>query len=309
MENDKNYWWYTILIYFIISAVVFLIVYPFIVPKPLELLITFLIILGTGFLVGMFSAYILTPMAFWRKYKPLPVLPIELQNRVDELIRKAGIKKPKFFIYDSPELNAFTYSSVFGPRIVITSGLLEAYNTGKISEDEFSAIIGHEMGHIKHRDSLRGGIAMSWVAIINGFGTYLVFLGFMFLGIGTIETFFSRDEENSLITILIGIVSIVLGFVMKILAKLISLIALHHSRIMEYQADAFGAYLTSNIYMADALKKLEDYNNSLATKNLGYSPYPEGWQVPPVKQTWIDRIFSTHPPTEKRIERLVGKNI
>ncbi|MGC9166907.1 MAG: M48 family metallopeptidase [Thermoplasmata archaeon] len=308
MEVEKNYWWYTVVIYLIISGIVLLLILPFIYITPQNILYVYLMILLTGFLVALFSAYILTPMAFWRKYKPLPILPLELENRVNEMINKSGIKKPKFFEYDSPELNAFTYSSIFGPRIILTTGLINSYNTGKISLDELSAIIGHEMGHIRHKDSLRGAIALSWVSIINGFGTYFIFIGFMFLGIGTLETFFSRDEENAFLTIVIGIVSIVVGFIMKIIAKLISLISLHHSRIMEYQADAYGAYLTSNVYMADALKKIENYNNSLIAKNLGYAPYPEGWQVPPVKQTWIDKLFSTHPPTEKRIERLIGKN-
>lgn len=297
MEDVKKGWLYTLLIYIIVSLIVAVVIGS---TSFMGFAYNLALIMGTGFVVAIFTVYVLTPLAFWKKLRPLSSFPADLQNKIDGLIQKAGIKRVKFFVYDSPEFNAFTYFTLTGPRIVTTSGLLDAYNSGKISLDEFAAIIGHEIGHIKHYDPLRGGIAMSWVSILNGFGTFLIFFGLFLIGLSAISGLIR------LINILIGAISLVVGFVFKVISKLISIISLHHSRMMEYQADSFGATLTSNVSMAEALKKIESYNATLQYQKLGYSPYPEGWQVPPIKQTWVDRLFSTHPPTEKRIERLLG---
>lgn len=75
----------------------------------------------------------------------------QLYAMVERLSRKSGIKMPRVMIANIPVPNAFAYSSpVAGSRVAVTNGLLKT-----LDEEEVEAVIGHELGHLKHRDSAR----------------------------------------------------------------------------------------------------------------------------------------------------------
>ena len=299
LKNSIKSWLYTIFIFIAITVVL---MFPIYFGTPIQALTMIPVFLAIGFIVAFFSAYILTPFSL-RKLKPLNNE--ELIKIVNELSQKAGIKrKTRLMIEDTPEINAMAYVSLFGNRVCITKGLLNAYKNKKIEEEEMKAILGHEIGHIKNLDCFRMGFVLSWIEIFNAIGNLLVIIGSALTGGGIIVGAASKEKEVGLIAIMLGWISIISGFIMRIIAKIASLIALHHSRIREYEADEMGAILTSPSIMSKSLEKIEKLNDELIAKELASLPYAERWQVEPKNLSWIDRLFSTHPPTNKRIQIL-----
>jgi heat shock protein HtpX len=138
----------------------------------------------------------------------------ELHEMVDRLSRKSGIEKPRVMIADIPIPNAFAYSSpIAGSRVAVTSELL---NT--LDGEEVEAVLGHELGHIKHRDVQ----IMMFISILPAIFYYIY-----------ISTYYSSmyrrsDRGSSLAIVSVG--SLVLYFVL-------TLFTLHLSRLREYFAD------------------------------------------------------------------------
>lgn len=91
-----------------------------------------------------------------------------------------------------------------------------------------------------------------------------------------------------------------MGVIQKLIAKIASILAFHLSRKDEYAADMIGAKLTSPEKMANALQRINTLNNELVAKELAALPYADRWQLQPRNPSWIDKLFDTHPSTEKR---------
>lgn len=253
-----------------------------------------------GLIAAAFTAYILTPivMHFLKPLKDEKVLGI-----VEKLSKKAGMKKPpKLTAAETPEINAMAYNSIFGKRIGITRGLVDAYHNKKLDEKELESILAHEIGHHRSLDTLKNSFVFSFVSLIEAIG-YLTAV----VGGGIVWAGETSQEAVGFLSILIGGFIALFGLIMRLIAKLASALAFHFSRVQEYRADAFGAELTSSEKMANALRKIEDLNNQLTTKQARGLPYANRWQVKPAKLSWVDRLFSTHPPTEKRIRALEAR--
>jgi len=138
----------------------------------------------------------------------------ELHEMMDRLSQKSGIEKPRVMIADIPIPNAFAYSSpIAGSRVAVTSELLKT-----LDEEEVEAVLGHELGHLKHHDVQ----VMMFVSILPAIFYYIY-----------ISTYFSsmyrRNDRGSSLAI-VTIVSLVLYFVL-------TLFTLHLSRLREYFAD------------------------------------------------------------------------
>jgi heat shock protein HtpX len=138
----------------------------------------------------------------------------ELHEMVDRLSRKSGIEKPQVMIADIPIPNAFAYSSpITGSRVAVTSELLKT-----LDEEEVEAVLGHELGHLKHRDVQ----VMMFISILPAIFYYIY-----------ISTYFSsmyrRNDRGSSLAI-VSVASLVLYFVL-------TLFTLHLSRLREYFAD------------------------------------------------------------------------
>jgi heat shock protein HtpX len=300
-KASRYYWIYTAIIFIIVTAVFFYIFGGFATgPDFVSYLIVMLIL---GFIIALLSTYIIAPIILWKAFKDLNDNVI--QGMLQQLSQKAGLKKvPKLMVFETPEFNAFTYITLFGPKLVLTSGLVNAFKNGEINNDELMAIMGHEIGHIKHKDTLRRWIVQSWISVFYSLGTVLLFTGLITMGIGFTFSMLDRDDSESLGTILVGIALAIAGGIMMVISKIISLLSLHHDRFNEYLADEFGARIAGGDNLIGALKKIEGKNKSLTSKDVPYTPYPDSWQVKPAKTSIIDRLFSDHPPLEKRIERI-----
>ena len=198
------------------------------------------------------------------------------------LAQRAGIPKPRVYVVDNPTPNAFaTGRNPAHAAVAVTTGLMHA-----LDRSELEGVIAHELGHIKNRDILIGSIA----AVMAGAISYLANFALFFGG--------SRDEEgggNMITTIL-----------MMILAPMAAmLIQMAISRGREYLADATGAEICGRPQaLASALNKLANYN---AQRPMDVNPASaQMYIVNPLKGGSISGLFSTHPPMEERIRRLMA---
>jgi heat shock protein HtpX len=206
----------------------------------------------------------------------------------------AGLPMPKLYVIDDPAPNAFaTGRDDKHAAVCATTGLL-----AMMTRPELEGVIGHELSHIKNRDMLLMTIAV----VLAGFVALAanIFLRLSFFGGGR------RDNNGNVILVILAIVGIILA---PIAAKLIELAV---SRQREYLADASSALLTRYPEgLASALQKLENYslpmqNPNLATAHLFIND-PFGSQKGSGGSAgWIERLFSTHPPIQDRITKLLG---
>jgi heat shock protein HtpX len=142
----------------------------------------------------------------------------KLVEMVENLAQKSGIKTPKVMIARIPLPNAFAYSSpVAGSRVAVTEGLLKT-----LDSEEVEAVVGHELGHLKHRDVQ----VMMFVSILPALFYYI---GFSML----LSSRYSRNEREGG-TAVIGIISIALYWIL-------TLFTLYISRLREYFADRHSA--------------------------------------------------------------------
>lgn len=145
----------------------------------------------------------------------------KLHAIVERLSAKSGIKKPKLGIASIPIPNAFAYGSpVAGNRVAVTTDLLDT-----LEEEEVEAVLGHELGHLKHRDvqiMMLASFLPSLVYLIGRSALYSAYYGG------------SRREGGGAAAILIGIASMVVYWVLL-------LFTLGLSRLREYYADGHSA--------------------------------------------------------------------
>jgi heat shock protein HtpX len=209
---------------------------------------------------------------------------------VRDVAQKAGIPMPKVGIVESPQPNAFATGR--GPNkavVCATSSILQT-----LTPDELEAVIGHEIGHVVHRDVLMSSIAATIAGAISYIGTMAMWS--MWLGGGS-----SRNRNSgSPILMLAAIILVPLGA---------SFVQLGISRSDEYNADEYGAKLTRNpAGLISALQKISSrvQTRQIAT-NRSKAPSPATaslWIVNPFKGSSLMEMFSTHPSMPHRIERL-----
>lgn len=209
----------------------------------------------------------------------------QLHEIVEELARNAGIPKPRICIVPNPSPNAFaTGRNPQNAVVVVTQGILQILNT-----NELRGVIAHEIGHIANRDILIQSCAAILGSAITSLANMLYYTSL--LG--------GRSNENS------SPISAVGAVLMMILAPLAaSLIQMAISRSREYLADESGASFCSDPQaLASALNKLNNYSRQIpmranpATENM--------FIVSPLLSGGMQALFSTHPPIEERIKRLM----
>jgi len=167
-----------------------------------------------------------------------------LHEIVDRLSKKSRIKKPKLMKAKMPIPNAFAYGSpIAGSRVAVTTGLLETLET-----EEVEAVIGHELGHLKHRDVQ----VMMFVSILPAI---FYFIGYSML----LSSMFSRrDSRDSGGAAVIGIISIVIYWIL-------TLFTLYLSRIREYFADRHSASIVEDgpRKLSEGLAKIVNSTNKM----------------------------------------------
>jgi heat shock protein HtpX len=217
-----------------------------------------------------------------------------LYHAVQSVAQKAGIPMPRVGIVNSQQPNAFATGR--GPQkavVVATSSILQT-----LTPTELEAVIGHEIGHVVHRDVLTSSVAATMAGVISYIGNIALF-SMMFGGVGSGN---NRQGGNP-IALVAAIILVPLGA---------TFVQLGISRGLEYNADEYGAKLTQNPgALASALQKIsskvQTRGMSAGGQNVGGTPSPATaslWIVNPFRGSSMVELFSTHPSMQHRVERL-----
>lgn len=204
----------------------------------------------------------------------------ELHAIVANLAQRAGLPNPRLAIISEDTPNAFaTGRDPEHAVVAVTEGIMRI-----LSRPELEAVIGHELGHVKHRDILIGSLAAVLAQAI-------MFLSRMAFWITP------RDEEGRSNPIA-GIAIMILGPVAALLLQMAV------SRSREYLADDYSAHLTGRPdLLASALERLHAYNQQLPMQSA--EPATAHMMiVNPLSGGGLMSLFSTHPPMAVRVERL-----
>jgi heat shock protein HtpX len=206
-----------------------------------------------------------------------------LHRLADRLAAQYGVPKPRVYISPDPNPNAFATGR--NPRhasIVVNEGLLRLLN-----DEEVYGVLAHEFAHVKNRDILISTI----VAAMAGAITFLSQFGLFFSG--------GRDDrgQNPL-----GLVGALLLLVLGPIAALLVQLAVSRSR--EYEADHTGAEVSHDpLALASALRKLQRGSEAIPSP-IAQPAFSHLYIVNPLSGRTLAGLFSTHPPMEKRIQRL-----
>jgi heat shock protein HtpX len=148
----------------------------------------------------------------------------QLHSVVDNLSKKSGIKTPKLMLSQIPLPNAFAYGSpVGGSRIAVTEGLLKNLNEGEVE-----AVLGHEIGHLRHRD-VQVMMAISFLPAVF----YYLGWSLIWSGMGGSR---KNDSGNAAL----------FGVVFMVFSQVLTLFTLHVSRLREYYADRHSVSVVDN---------------------------------------------------------------
>ncbi|MEJ2497432.1 MAG: zinc metalloprotease HtpX [Sulfurovaceae bacterium] len=242
------------------------------------MVIAFVITLGMNF-----YAYFYSDQMVLKHYKAVPVergSARELYEIVEQLTRKAELPMPKIYIIPDGVPNAFATGRDYDHAVVaVTEGLLKL-----LTKEEIEAVLAHELSHIKHYDMLIGTVAATISGAIALLANFGIFFGH------------SENRPNP-------IVMIALMLIMPLAA---SIIQMSVSRSREFMADEGAAKITGHPeWLQSALLKLESY----AKGNMMQNAEPESahmFIINPLtgKNFSMRSLFSTHPTTEQRVERL-----
>jgi len=213
-----------------------------------------------------------------------------LFNVVEEMTIAAGLPNvPEVYLIESNELNAFAVGTRKHAAVAVTTGLLSHLN-----RDELQGVVAHEIGHIANFDTrfmVLAGVMMGAIVLIAD-----LFLRGVFYGRGGSR---SRSEGGGQAQAIFFILAIALAILAPIFARLLYLAC---SRKREYLADATSARLTRYPEgLASALEKLEQSALGRNDVNRVIAPM---YTVNPLQARAVSGLFSTHPPTDKRIRIL-----
>ena len=211
----------------------------------------------------------------------------ELYGMVADLARRAELPMPKLYVVPEQTPNAFaTGRNPENAAVAFTEGILHT-----LGRDELEGVTAHELAHIKNRDILISTVAATLAGAIMYIAQIAQFTAF-FGG-------FSRDDEDRGG----GIVGLLLAAVVAPIAAMLLQMAVSRSR--EYIADAMGARIAgSPIGLANALGRLDEASRyhqlESATEATAHM-----YIVNPLSAGGMAGLFSTHPPVEERIRRLM----
>lgn len=229
----------------------------------------------------------------------------QLLNVVEEMAIAAGLPRPKVYVVDDQDPNAF--ATGHGPgtaAIAVTSGLVQT-----LSREELQGVVGHEMAHIRNLDVrlMTMIAALVGVIVVLSDGMGRMFRSGSGRGVGALLGGRGKKGGGGVIMLVI----LVLWLLTLILAPLISrLMAMAISRNREYLADATGAQLTRNpAALAAALQKIEASETPTTSIKGGAAHLciadPLGRRAN-LKEGRLADLFGTHPPMAKRITILKG---
>mgnify|MGYP001595631468 FL=1 len=220
----------------------------------------------------------------------------DLHNIIENLAITAGLPKPRIYLVQTAQPNAFaTGRNPQHAMIAVTTGLLERMN-----RTELEGVLAHEMSHIGNRDMLVSTVAVVLVGVIQLMAD--MFIRRMWWSGSDRE----RGGQAQIVFIIIGIA---LSLLAPLLATLMQLAV---SRRREYLADASGALLTRYPEgLASALEKLAQDHTPMAQANhaTAHLWLDDPYQGKEKKVSWLTKMFMTHPPIEDRVRILRGMKV
>ncbi len=203
---------------------------------------------------------------------------------LEALCISANLPLPKLYVMDTPAMNAFATGRNPSHAVVcVTTGLL-----AKMNKYELEGVLAHELSHIKNYDMLVSTIAIIMVGFVS-----------ILADVCSRSMFYSnnrnRDNKAGSILMIIGLIFIILSPIFATLLKLAI------SRNREYLADASAVEITRNKEgLISALSKLENDNINMNINKTTESLFI----INPIKNKKKDSLWSTHPNTINRINRL-----
>ena len=206
----------------------------------------------------------------------------QLHATISRLAQQADLPKPKVAVVDSQVPNAFaTGRSKNNAAVAVTTGMLRT-----LDEEEVEGVLAHELAHIKNRDMT----VMTIASFLSTLAFIVVRWGWLFGG---------RNREGGGAPVLVAIVvSIVVWIISFLLIRALS-------RYREFAADRGGAMISGKpSKLASALLKIDNRMDRVPQEDLRDQAEMNAFFIIPIKSGFVGRLFSTHPTTEKRVERL-----
>ena len=214
----------------------------------------------------------------------------QIYQIVRELSAKAGKPMPRIYIAPTESPNAFaTGRNERHAAVCCTQGILRILNAR-----ELRGVLGHELMHVYNRDILTSAIASAMATVITYLGYSL-----MYFGGGN-----SRSRDNA--SGGLGLIGVLLSMVLAPIGA--SLIQMAISRTREFDADEDGSRLTGDPEaLASALNKITATAQAVPlVKTAGTQSVSSMMIANPFSTRGFSRLFSTHPPTDERISRLMA---
>ncbi|CQR49278.1 MULTISPECIES: zinc metalloprotease HtpX [Haloferax] len=205
----------------------------------------------------------------------------KLHAMVGRLSQQADLPKPKVAIADTRVPNAFaTGRSQKSSAVCVTTGLMDT-----LDDDELEGVIAHELAHVKNRDVM----VMTIASFLSSIAFLIVRWGWLFGG----------DDNRQNVPVIVAIIaSLVVWIISYLLIRALS-------RYREYAADRGAAVITGRpSALASALLKISGRMDNVPKRDMRDSSEMNAFFIIPIKSDFIGRLFSTHPSTENRVERL-----
>lgn len=215
----------------------------------------------------------------------------KLHDMVERIVARNNLPKPKIAVIDTNMPNAFaTGKSKKSSIVAVTTGLMDTLD----DPEELESVIAHELTHIRNRDA----VVLTLVSVLPTIAWYLVQFGFyggLYGGMG-----YGRDRNNGGIMIIVIVVAVLVFVISFLIVRAIS-------RYREFSADRGAAQMTGKpVKLANALMKISGSMRRVPTKDLrqveGLNAF---FIIPAISGSTIGNLFSTHPPTEKRVQKLM----
>ncbi|MCM3880187.1 MAG: zinc metalloprotease HtpX [Vicinamibacterales bacterium] len=248
-----------------------------------------------GLVVSFFLAAAMNFVSYWFSDKIVLKMyraqEVGSDHRLSAVVRRlataAGLPMPKVYIIPDPSPNAFaTGRNPNHAAVAATEGILRL-----MSDHELEGVIAHELAHVKNRDILISSVAATVAAAIMMTARMAQFAA-LFGGGGNRN---EREGSNPF--------ALIATIILAPIAAMLVQAAISRSR--EFAADAGGAKIAGNPYgLADALRKLEG-----ASKQIPMDANPATahmFIIKPFSASGLMGMFSTHPPTEQRIQALMN---
>jgi heat shock protein HtpX len=216
----------------------------------------------------------------------------KLHDMVERIVARNNLPKPKIAVINTNMPNAFATGKGRKSSVVaVTTGLMDILD----DPEELESVIAHELTHIRNRDVL----VLTLASVFSTVAAYLMQFGF-YGGLYGGGMGYGRDRNSGGTMIIVIVVSVLVWVISFLIIRAIS-------RYREFSADRGAAQMTGKpVKLANALMKISGSMRRVPTKDLrqveGLNAF---FIIPAISGSTINNLFSTHPPVEKRVQKLM----